>query len=212
MPRRSAHADFQRRPTLSKAKDKKKSARADEKQPQAAAVDPLQVLQNRVDALEQQLAQLSLKEGPAGPPGDPGVPGEPGPVGPAGPAGVKGDQGPAGAKGDRGPAGPQGAPGAPGAGRAGGPEWTTGCGRSRRAAGCNRCEGGARARRSEGPRRAAWATGSPRRSSPFDVTALRRICRSRQSLVPGGESSVHPAAAGPCQGWSPVRSRFARQA
>ena len=117
LSRDSAHTDYERRPTLSK---KKKSAKADTKKSLTPAVDPLQLLQERVAALEEQFAQLSLKEGPVGPPGEAGPQGQPGPVGPKGdpgPAGPKGDPGPQGApgaKGAQGPAGPKGAAGSPG--------------------------------------------------------------------------------------------------
>jgi hypothetical protein len=79
---------------LSKKKDKKKSATAKAESLLTPAVDPMQLLEQRVAALEAQSAQLILKEGPAGP---------------------QGDRGPAGAKGERGPVGPQGEPGPAGA-------------------------------------------------------------------------------------------------
>ena len=64
---------------MSKKKDKKKSATAKAESLLTRAVDPMQLLEQRVVVLEAQFAQLILKEGPAGPQGL------------AGPAGVKGD-------------------------------------------------------------------------------------------------------------------------
>lgn len=87
---------------MSKKKDKKKSATGQAENLLKPAVDPMQLLEQRVAALEGQVAQLTLKEGPAGPQGEPG------------PAGAKGDRGPAGAKGDPGAMGPQGREGAVG--------------------------------------------------------------------------------------------------
>ena len=128
--RDSAHIDYyERRPTLSK---KKKSAQADAKTALTATVDPLQLLQDRVAALEEQFAQLSLKEVPAGPQGEAGPQGKPGPRGPKGdpgPAGPKGDpgpMGPGGPRGNEGATGPQGAPGAKGAQGPAGPKGPAG--------------------------------------------------------------------------------------
>ncbi len=120
MTRHSVHAHYTRRPTLSKKKGKKTSAKSDEKKALDPVVDPIQALQDRLAAVEEQLAQLALREGPVGPQGTTG------PQGPAGPAGPQGDPGPAGPKGDpgvpgrkgdtgsTGPAGPAGATGAKG--------------------------------------------------------------------------------------------------
>jgi hypothetical protein len=99
---------------LSKKKDKKKSATAKTENLLTPAVDPMQLLEQRVAVLEAQFAQLILKEGPAGPQGDrgpAGARGERGLVGPQGepgPVGAKGERGPAGGKGDPGAMGPQG--------------------------------------------------------------------------------------------------------
>jgi|JI61114C2RNA_FD_contig_41_3998942_length_807_multi_1_in_0_out_0_2 hypothetical protein len=127
----SAHADYLRRRTLSKKKVKTTSAKG-AKTKVTPPVDPMQALQDRVAALEEQLAHLSLQAGPqgpqgpqgetgpAGPKGDPGEQGKKGdagasgPMGPAGPAGQAGPAGPAGAKGTTGPVGPKGPAGPPG--------------------------------------------------------------------------------------------------
>ncbi|MBN8452113.1 MAG: hypothetical protein J5X21_20990 [Candidatus Accumulibacter sp.] len=120
----SAHPVDERRPEVSKKKDRKKSAEAKAATTPTSAVDPLQLLHDRVTAIEEELAQLRLKDGPpgspgpAGPQGKPGpagVKGDPGPAGPAGPAGPVGAVGPAGPQGKEGPPGPPGAKGATGA-------------------------------------------------------------------------------------------------
>jgi hypothetical protein len=74
-------------------------------------------LKHRVDALEQELANIELTPGPQG---EQGIPG---PVGPKGPAGSDGTNGEDGATGAQGPQGPQGETGATGAE---GPQGATG--------------------------------------------------------------------------------------
>jgi hypothetical protein len=121
LQRCSAHLHYERKSTLSKKPGKKKSAQAEAGKTSASTVDPVQSLQDRVTALEEQIAQLTLKEGPAGAPGEPGPAGAQGDRGPAGargdrgPAGAVGPQGPEGPAGREGPAGPAGPAGAPGA-------------------------------------------------------------------------------------------------
>ena len=124
-PRCSAHPVDERRSELSKKKDRKKSADAKAASTPTPAADPLQLLHDRVTAIEEELAQLKLKEGSPGSPGPAGPPGKPGPAGPKGdpgPAGPKGDPGSAGPTGATGPQGREGPPGPPGAKGAAGPK------------------------------------------------------------------------------------------
>ena len=72
---------------MARKKDKKKSSKTEAVSTLAVAPDPLQTLQDRVAVIEEQLAQLILREGPPGPQGEPGPAGPKGPAGPTGPAG-----------------------------------------------------------------------------------------------------------------------------
>lgn len=67
---------------------------------------------DRLNHIENGIANIELLEGPVGPEGPTGPRG---PEGPKGDQGVKGDQGPEGPKGDQGVKGDTGDPGSPGA-------------------------------------------------------------------------------------------------
>ena len=120
-----------------KAKKKKKRKRDDDKDKDDSRRSnglrqKVNALEEEVDALGQEIADIELTPGPQGLPGADGAKGDkgdPGDTGPAGPAGPQGKTGPAGADGAQGDKGDKGDPGDTGlAGPAGpqGPQGPTG--------------------------------------------------------------------------------------